>query len=69
MGKRIFSIMVATAAKAGGKTEQTIKAIAKYIQNDPIRQKRGRKVVIFDTNGEYTDARIAEAGESYTARQ
>jgi len=46
-------VMVVTGQKSVGKTYQNIIEIENYVQDTPLR--KGRKVLIFDTNEEYTD--------------
>lgn len=45
-------IFLATGTRGVGKTYQTKREIESYVMNDPKLGRRGRKVLIFDTNGE-----------------
>jgi hypothetical protein len=57
--------MMTTAGVQGvGKTYQNMICIANYVKDDIARKKRGRKVLIFDTNGEYTESEFKKAGHN-----
>lgn len=47
-------MMIATGQQRVGKTFQTTKFLDSYIKDDPTTGKKGQKVLIFDTNMEYT---------------
>lgn len=46
--------IVATGKKGVGKTYITLKSIGRYVLSDPATGKKGRKVLIYDVNQEYT---------------
>ena len=52
--KRDAMMLVATGKQRVGKTYQTTKFLEQYILSNPKTGKLGRKVLIFDTNMEYT---------------
>ena len=55
--------MMATAAIQGcGKTYQNMHIIAKYVKDKIETKVRGRKSLIFDSNGEYTTEEFAKNG-------
>jgi hypothetical protein len=47
-------LIIATGQKGVGKTYTTKQLIAQYTQSNPHTQKKGRKVLIYDVNMEYT---------------
>ena len=49
------SLFIATGMKGVGKTYRTKQEIRSYIMDDPRTGRRGRPVLVFDVNGEYTD--------------
>lgn len=60
-------MIVATGTKGVGKTYQTCQAIQKYIQDNPSTGKKGRKVLIYDVNMEYTSESFKDNNVSFTA--
>lgn len=52
--KREPLLVIATGTKGVGKTYTTCKVIEKYIQDNHVTGKKARKVLIFDTNEEYS---------------
>lgn len=55
--------MMATAGAQGvGKTYQNMHLISSFVKDKPLSKVRGRKCLIFDTNGEYTEGQFAENG-------
>lgn len=48
-------LMIAVGRKKVGKTYRTMQEIKSYVMDDPRIGRKGRKVLIFDTNGEYPD--------------
>lgn len=54
--EREASLMIVTGKKGVGKTYLSLTVINKYIQDTPSR--KGRKVLIFDANGEYTQFKM-----------
>ncbi len=61
-GGRECGMMTTFAIQGGGKTYQNMHAISKYIKDKPDTKVRGRKTLIFDTNGEYTPEEFAKNG-------
>ncbi len=59
-------LMCVTGKKGVGKTYQTLHLIADYVRDDLSVGQKGRKVLIFDTNGEYTDESIKRCGLNFT---
>lgn len=57
---REAGMMVATGIQGVGKTYLNMQVIALYIKDKPSIRVRGRKVLIFDTNGEYTVDQFAK---------
>ncbi|HRH53146.1 MAG TPA: type IV secretion system DNA-binding domain-containing protein [Chitinophagales bacterium] len=51
---REAGMMVITGAQGVGKTYQNMHTIAEYVRDKPKIKVRGRKCLIFDTNGEFT---------------
>lgn len=60
-------MIVATGTKGVGKTYQTCQVIQNYIQDNPSTGKKGRKVLIYDVNMEYTAESFADNNVSFTA--
>lgn len=60
-------MIVATGTKGVGKTYQTCQVIQKYIQDNPSTGKKGRKVLIYDVNMEYTSESFADNNVTFTA--
>jgi len=60
-------MILATGTKRVGKTYQTCHAIKDYIQDKPEIEKKGRKVLIYDVNMEYTDASFRDNDVDFTA--
>lgn len=63
---RVNLILIACGFKGGGKTYQTLKIIAAYISSASGRQ--ARKVVLFDTNEEYTNEMVKKSGFNFTIK-
>lgn len=59
---REAGMMVATGVQGVGKTYQNMHTIALYITDKPKQRIKGRKCLIFDTNGEYTAEQFAKNG-------
>jgi hypothetical protein len=57
---REAGMMVATGVQGVGKTYQNMHTIALYISDKPKQRIKGRKCLIFDTNGEYTAEQFAK---------
>lgn len=64
---REAGLMTTTGVQGVGKTYQNMKTIALYLKDKPHLQVRGRKVLIFDTNGEYTQDHFKDAGHLHVA--
>jgi hypothetical protein len=58
---RECGMMCITGIQGVGKTYQNMHLIAKYAMDKIYNQVEGRKVLIFDTNGEYTTEQFREA--------
>lgn len=68
-GGRECGLMLTTAIQGGGKTYQNMKLIASYVKDKIATKVRGRKSLIFDSNGEYTTEEFAKNGTpNFTAR-
>ena len=59
--KRECGMMTITGIQGVGKTYQNMHTIKEYIKDKFYNKVKGRKVLIFDTNGEYTKAEFAKA--------
>lgn len=59
---REAGMMTTTGVQGVGKTYQNMHLIAKYVKDKIATKVRGRKVLIFDTNGEYTQNEFTKAG-------
>jgi hypothetical protein len=59
---REAGMMCCTGIQGVGKTYQNMHAIADYVRDKPEIRVKGRKVLIFDTNGEYTTDQFARNG-------
>lgn len=59
---REAGMMTTSGVQGVGKTYQNMWLIARYVQDKIATKVKGRKVLIFDTNGEYTDAEFAKNG-------
>lgn len=59
---REAGMLTTTGVQGVGKTYQNIHIIAKYVKDKIETKVRGRKMLIFDTNGEYTAEEFAKAG-------
>ncbi len=59
---REAGLMTTTGIQGVGKTYQNMKTIALYLKDKPAINVRGRKVLIFDTNGEYTAEEFLKNG-------
>lgn len=66
MAKEIKSreagMMAITGIQGVGKTYQGMHTIADYVKDKPLTKVRGRKCLIFDTNGEYTPDQFEKNG-------
>ena len=60
--KREAMLLVSVGAKQTGKTYQNLYVIKDYVRDKLSTGVRGRKVLIFDTNGEYTQESFERAG-------
>lgn len=68
-GDRECGMMLATAIQGGGKTYQNMHLIAKYVRDKIETKVRGRKSLIYDSNGEYTTEEFAKNGiPNFTAK-
>jgi hypothetical protein len=56
---REAGMMACTGVQGVGKTYQNMHIIKEYVKDKPKTQVRGRKCLIFDTNGEYTKEQFA----------
>ncbi len=61
-GGRECGMMTTAAIQGGGKTYQNMHVIFKYVKDKPDTKVRGRKSLIFDSNGEYTPEEFAKNG-------
>lgn len=61
-------IIIATGKRGVGKTHTTAHVIEKYIQANPLKGKKPRKVLIFDVNMEWSDEELKKKGCNYTAK-
>ena len=59
---REAGMMITIGAQGCGKTYQNMYVIASYVRDNVKTRVRGRKCLIFDTNGEYTETQFAENG-------
>jgi hypothetical protein len=62
MEEREPQLIIATGAKGVGKTYKTCQIIQDYVTPDFANDKKARKVLIFDINGEYTNEEIIKNG-------
>lgn len=62
-------LMCVTGKKGVGKTYQTLHLISDYVKDDLTTGQKGRKVLIFDTNGEYTDESIQRCGLNFSIKK
>lgn len=62
-------LMCVTGKKGVGKTYQTLHLIDNYVKDDLTTGQIGRKVLIFDTNGEYTDESIVRCGLNFSIKK
>jgi len=70
VGSRECGMMATAAIQGGGKTYQNMHVIAKYIKDKLDIKVRGRKSLIFDSNGEYTTEEFAKNGiPGFTAKR
>ncbi len=60
--KREAGMMVCAGIQGVGKTYQNMHVIAQYVKDKLHNKVRGRKCLIFDTNGEYTADQFAANG-------
>ncbi len=69
IGGRECGMMTTFAIQGGGKTYQNMLLAVKYIKDKIETKVKGRKCLIFDTNGEYTTEEFAKNGTpNFTAR-
>jgi hypothetical protein len=69
-GTRECGMMATCAIQGGGKTYQNMHIIAKYIKDKMDIKVKGRKSLIFDSNGEYTTEEFAKNGiPNFTAKR
>jgi hypothetical protein len=61
-GTRECGMLATAAIQGGGKTYQNMHIISKYVKDKLETKVRGRKCLIFDTNGEYTAEEFAKNG-------
>ena len=54
MGSREAGMLISTGAQGVGKTFQNMHVIVNYVKDKFYNKVKGRKCLIFDTNGEYT---------------
>ena len=59
---REAGMMAITGIQGVGKTYQGMHTIADYVRDKPQTKVRGRKCLIFDTNGEYTPDQFDKNG-------
>ena len=59
MGEREAGMMATTGIQGVGKTYQNMYVIKDYVKDKFYNKVRGRKCLIFDTNGEYTVTQFA----------
>lgn len=59
---REAGMMAVTGIQGVGKTYQNMHIIANYVKDKPKTRVRGRKCLIFDTNGEYTQDQFGKNG-------
>jgi uncharacterized protein YeeX (DUF496 family) len=59
MGEREAGMMATTGIQGVGKTYQNMYVIKDYVKDKFYNKVRGRKCLIFDTNGEYTVSQFA----------
>ena len=59
---REAGMMAITGIQGVGKTYQGMHTIAEYVRDKPQTKVRGRKCIIFDTNGEYTPEQFDKNG-------
>jgi len=57
--EREAGMMICTGIQGVGKTYQNMQIIAQYVKDKLSTKVRGRKCIIFDTNGEYTVEQFA----------
>ena len=62
VGGRECGMMTTAAIQGGGKTYQNMHIIAKYVVDKIDTKVRGRKSLIFDSNGEYTKEEFEKNG-------
>ena len=60
--KREAGMMCCTGVQGVGKTYQNMHVIANYVKDKPESRVKGRKCLIFDTNGEYTRDQFEKNG-------
>lgn len=70
LGGRECGMMATAAIQGGGKTYQNMHILAKYVKDKIDVKVRGRKCLIFDSNGEYTTEEFAKNGiPDFTAKK
>jgi hypothetical protein len=69
-GGREAGMMITAGSQGVGKTYQNMHTIANYVKDKLKTKVRGRKCLIFDTNGEYTQAEFAKNSiENFTVNR
>lgn len=58
MAEREAGMMIITGAQGVGKTFQNMRVIVSYVKDKFYNKVKGRKCLIFDTNGEYTKSQF-----------
>jgi hypothetical protein len=58
MAEREAGMMISTGAQGVGKTFQNMHVVVAYVKDKFYNKVRGRKCLIFDTNGEYTKSQF-----------
>lgn len=61
-------LLIATGGKGVGKTFTTCTVISKYIRSNPETGKKGRKVLIFDVNEEYSNEELKRHGHRFQTK-
>lgn len=61
-------LIIATGTRGVGKTHTTCEVIQNYIQDNPNTGKRGRKVLIYDVNREYTNEEVRKKGFNFVTQ-
>lgn len=66
--EREAGLMTSAGVQGVGKTYQNMGVIARYVKDKLDIKVRGRKVLIFDTNGEYTQEEFLKNGHQVTIK-